>query len=332
VEALCADLIRRFARDQRIHEADLGVKLSIGASLFPQHGRSLTDLLSNADLALYEAKHAGKNTHRVFSPTLRAERDARARLEDDLARAAEQGAFELFLQPRVSVADDRIVGAEALLRWRRADGEIVTPDAFISVCEETGLIVPLGAWALETAAREQRRLAALGHDLTISVNIAPRQFATAGFAEMLASVIAISVCAPEKIELEITESMIVRDDDANIDLLERIRALGFKLAIDDFGTGYSNLIYLQRFPVTSMKVDKSFIQTIGQPRSVAGLVLAFCDLLDIKAVAEGVETTAQRAWLRAEGCAEYQGFLFDRALPLDQFEARLRAQAAADAA
>ncbi|MEM6492617.1 MAG: bifunctional diguanylate cyclase/phosphodiesterase, partial [Pseudomonadota bacterium] len=290
LDALCAELIAQFARDRRVNMLDVDVKFSVGASIYPDHGRTLSELLSNADIALYESKTSGKNTHRLFTPALRAARDARAQLEEDLGQALADGAFELFLQPRVSVADDSIVGAEALLRWRREDGRYTPPEAFIQASEDTGLIVPLGAWVIESAAREQRRLAALGHDLTISVNVSPRQFVTAGFAETLAAMIATADCAPDRIELEITETMLVRDDDANVALLERIRDMGFKLAIDDFGTGYSNLVTLQSFPVTSLKVDRSLIQTIGRPRSVAGLVLSFCDLLGIKAVAEGVET------------------------------------------
>lgn len=324
VDRLCGDLIRRFARDRRIADIDLDVKFSIGASVYPEHGRTLTDLLKNADLALYDAKESGKNTHRLFRPSLRERRETRAQLENDLIDALEAEAFELFLQPRVDAASETIVGAEALLRWRRDDGGYTSPDVFIGACEESGLIVPLGAWALEQAMREQRRLAALGHDLTISVNLSPRQLETPGLAEMLGAVRATTDGAADRIELEITETMLMRDDADTLAALDRIRALGFKLAIDDFGTGYSNLVYLQSFPITSLKIDKSFIRTIGAARSVAGLVLSFCDLLDVKAVAEGVETVQQRDWLRAHGCAEYQGFLFAKPMPMRAFEALLR--------
>lgn len=314
VDAFCERIVWEFQKNCQIDETSTQTKVSIGVSVFPDDGRQMTDLLKNADLALYEAKNSGRNTFRRFSNKLRVQNDARVTLENDLRTAVEEGQFELYYQPRVAVDSQQILGAEALLRWNHPTRGLVFPGDFIPACEATGLITPIGEWVLEEAARQQADLAQQGHDITISVNLSPQQFTSPTLAACVSSLAERTGCDPTKIELEITESMLMNGKNTVVDMLRSFRDLGFGIAIDDFGTGYSNLLYIQRFPITSLKIERSFVGNIETNSAIAALILSFCKQLEVTAIAEGVETRDQLNWLNAEGCREFQGYLFSPAV------------------
>lgn len=231
----------------------------------------------------------------------------------------EQNEFELFYQPRISIPENRIVGAEALLRWRHREKGLVAPSHFIPLCEETGLIEPIGAWVLEQAARQQKAWQDRGHSLGVSINLSPRQFQNGGLLPLIRHIVTRSGCDPRLMELELTESMIMGNDSRVTRTLQVLNELGFGITIDDFGTGYSNLAYIQRYPVSCLKIDRSFIGDLKTNSAITELIISMCHLIKARIVAEGVETNEQLAWLRKRRCHEYQGYLFSPALPLDQF-------------
>jgi len=303
-----------------VGNCELQVTPSIGISLFPDDGQDMETLMKSADLALYEAKDSGRNCHRYFSSAMKERAETRLETESSLRRALEQNEFELFYQPRVSIANSRIVGAEALLRWRHGARGLVGPNEFISICEETGLIEPLGAWVLETAARQQKVWQDHGHDIDVSVNLSPRQFRNKALLPLVKRITAETHCDPGRIELEITESMLMGSDNDIDETLQTLSELGFRLSIDDFGTGYSNLSYIQRYPVKCLKIDRSFIADLNRNSAITKLIISMCDLIDAKIVAEGVETEEQLDWLRRNNCHEFQGFLFSPAITVDEFD------------
>ncbi|WBV42427.1 bifunctional diguanylate cyclase/phosphodiesterase [Pseudoroseomonas cervicalis] len=307
----------------------LQVTPSIGISLCPEHGTDVDELAKRADLALYEAKAAGRDGWCYFAPAMDHRARERHALEAELREALQRGEFELYYQPRLCVRSGRLRGAEALLRWNHPRLGRIAPDRFIGLCEETGLIIPLGRWVLGAAARQQRAWAARGLDLSVSVNISPRQFRDPDFLSGIARLVRDTGCDPRRLELEITESTLMGDDLATLELLTALRAQGFRLSIDDFGTGYSNLAYLQRYPVDSLKIDRSFLAGLETERPIAALVIAMGRLLKVTLVAEGVETQAQLDWLRAQGCEEYQGFLCSPPLPAAAMTALLQAESRA---
>ena len=320
-----AAIRERLSAPLRAGGRDLQVTVSIGVSIFPDDGSDMNTLMKCADLALYQAKDAGRNCTRYFSRALRDQADTRLEMETDLRRALDQGEFELFYQPRVGMADNRIVGAEALLRWRSPKKGIVSPDAFISICEETGLIEPIGAWVLETAARQQRQWREHGHPISVSVNLSARQFRDDNFLTLVKDIVARTGCDPRLMEFELTESMIMGNDDKVTQTLRALYDLGFAISIDDFGTGYSNLAYIQRYPFSALKIDRSFVADLTNNSAITELLISMCHLIKATIVAEGVETIEQLDWLAAHGCHEYQGYLFSRPAPLCAFDAMLEA-------
>lgn len=331
IERFCSDLQDQFTDEVVIGNRKFLVTLSIGISRFPDDGEDLSTLLKNADVALYEAKEGGRDTFRRFSVSLRNKIEKQINLENDLREALEAEQFEVMYQPRLDTTGDTIVGGEALLRWRHPTRGLLTPAAFMSTCEETGLINEIGEWVLSSVAKEQYALERDGYPVTLSVNLSPRQFKSPSLVTNVLSLQDRTGCDPNKIELEITESMLMSSDEAVTDLLFTFKERGFGIAIDDFGTGYSNLAYIQRYPITSLKIDRSFICDIASNGAVTRLIMSLCRLLDVKAVAEGVETADQLEWLRVNGCREYQGFLYSPAVPVDEFRrllARPKAQPA----
>jgi FOG: EAL domain len=288
---------------------------SIGIALAPQDGTELVELLKNADLALYAAKADGRRTYRFFNPGMDARVKALRILELDLRQAIADGGFELHYQPLVSLADNRVTGCEALLRWRHPKRGMISPAEFIPVAEETGLINPLGEWVLITACTE----AALWPDhVKVAVNVSPVQFRSQAFALKVAAALAISGLPAHRLELEITETVLIRDDEAALVMLHQLRALGVRIALDDFGTGYSSLSYLQRFPFDKIKIDRSFIKDIAEPDGSACIVQAIVNIAAARhmtTTAEGVETQQQLDALRNLGCNEMQGYLYSAAMP-----------------
>jgi len=288
---------------------------SIGIALAPQHGADLDQILKNADMAMYAAKSAGRRTYRFFEPEMDTQVKARRILEMDLRQAISDGALEVHYQPCVSLRDSEIAGCEALLRWRHAERGMISPAEFIPIAEETGLINQLGEWVLTTACTEA---ATWPDDIKLAVNVSPVQFKSGTLALKVVAALAASGLAANRLELEITEAVLIRDDEAALAILHQLRAIGVRIALDDFGTGYSSLSYLQRFPFDKIKIDRCFVNDISEPDGSSCIVQAVVNIAAARhmtTTAEGVETQQQRDLLRALGCAEMQGYLFSPAKP-----------------
>jgi diguanylate cyclase (GGDEF)-like protein len=299
------------------------VTATLGAALFPRDGDDFETLLRSADLAMYSAKEGGRNALAYYDSAMGQALRARTELETDLRAAIEAQAFEVHYQPRVGARSGRIEGAEALVRWRHPTRGMIPPGEFIALCESTGLIVELGRFVCERAARQAAAWAASGHDLIVSVNMSPREFSQDNVAGQLAALLRKAGCDPSRLQVEITESMLLGTDERPLATLQAIAALGVSIALDDFGTGYSNLAYLSRFPIHTLKIDRSFVHGLAANRPLADLIVELCRLMNLTAVAEGVETEEQLAWVRERGIGQYQGFLCAPALPAAQFEALL---------
>ena len=288
---------------------------SIGIALAPQHGADLDQILKNADLAMYAAKAAGRRTYRFFEPAMDAQVKARRILEMDLRQAIADEALEVYYQPCVSLQDNRINGCEALVRWRHAERGMISPAEFIPIAEETGLINQLGEWVLATACAE----ATTWPDaIRLAVNVSPVQFRSGTLALKIVAALSESGLPANRLELEITEAVLIRDDDAALEILHQLRAIGVRIALDDFGTGYSSLSYLQRFPFDKIKIDRCFVDDIAEPSGSSGIVRAVVNIAaerHMTTTAEGVETQQQQELLRALGCTEMQGYLFSRPKP-----------------
>jgi len=288
---------------------------SIGIALAPGDGVHPVQLLKNVDLALYRAKEDGRGTWRFFEPTMDASARARRSLEGDLRRAVLLGQLEVYYQPLVSCSRRAVVGFEALLRWNHPSRGMVPPSEFIPVAEEIGIIVPIGAWVLEQACVEA---ATWPYHLTVAVNLSPLQFRGQALVTTVADALSASGLAAERLELEITESLLLQDDQATLSILHALKALGTRIAMDDFGTGYSSLSYLRSFPFDRIKIDRSFVADLPPREDCVAIVRAIAGLgssLHMDITAEGVETDEQLQFLIAEGCTEIQGYLFSRPVP-----------------
>jgi diguanylate cyclase (GGDEF)-like protein/PAS domain S-box-containing protein len=305
---------------------------SIGIALAPRDGTELDQLIKNADLAMYAAKSGGRRTYRFFEPAMGASANARLTMEQDLRQALATGGFEIHYQPLVNFGSGEVCGCEALLRWRHPERGMIPPAEFIPVAEDAGLIDELGDWVLRTACAE----AALWPDhIHIAVNVSPIQLQCQTLAIKVASALANSGLKPGRLELEITEAVLIRDDEAALAILHQLRGIGVRIALDDFGTGYSSLSYLKRFPFDKIKIDRCFVNDLdaaGGSSSIVQAVVNIASALDMTTVAEGVETEAQRALLRELGCTQMQGYLFSPPKPaaeVKQFFTTRSTQAAA---
>jgi diguanylate cyclase (GGDEF)-like protein len=288
---------------------------SIGIALAPEHGVGLDQILKNADLAMYAAKSAGRRTYRFFEPDMDALAQSRRKLEVELRQAIADEALEVYYQPCVSLGDDSITGCEALVRWRHPERGMISPAEFIPIAEETGLINQLGEWVLSTACAEA---ATWPDDIRLAVNVSPVQFKSGTLALKIVAALASSGLPASRLELEITEAVLIRDDEAALEILHQLRAIGVRIALDDFGTGYSSLSYLQRFPFDKIKIDRCFVNDLVDPDGSSCIVQAVVNIAAARhmtTTAEGVETQQQRDMLRALGCAEMQGYLFSPAKP-----------------
>jgi diguanylate cyclase (GGDEF)-like protein len=288
---------------------------SIGIAIAPGHGDDLDQILKNADLAMYAAKSAGRRTYRFFEPDMEAQVKARRMLEIDLRQAISDGALEVHYQPCVSLRDNSITGCEALLRWRHPGRGMISPAEFIPIAEETGLINQIGEWVLMTACAEA---ATWPDGIKLAVNVSPVQFKSSTLALKILSALAASGLPANRLELEITEAVLIRDDEAALAILHQLRSIGVHIALDDFGTGYSSLSYLQRFPFDKIKIDRCFVNDITEPGGSSSIVQAVVNIAadrNMTTTAEGVETKAQQDLLRALGCSEMQGYLFSPAKP-----------------
>lgn len=297
-----------------IEGQEIHVTASIGVSVYPDDGRTL---LRNAEMALYRAKGKGGNNYQFYSAQIDSYSRERLALESGLHRALERDELRLHYQPKVALATGQICGMEALLRWQHPQMGLVAPARFIPIAEESGLIRPIGAWALKTACMQNRAWQRLGMQrFTVAVNLSPRQFSEESLLDDIKSALAESGLEASDLELEITESMVMDDSEQAVNTLRRLKDLGIRVAIDDFGTGYSSLAYLKRFPIDSVKVDRSFVEDIPQDEdsmAIAQAIIAMAHSLRLKVVAEGVESEAQVSFLRGEGCDEIQGHYFSAA-------------------
>ncbi len=299
-------------------QAVIGV--SIGISVGPGDGSNPDKLLRNADLALYRAKSDGRGTFRFFEPVMDLQMQTRRIMEQDLRKALPAGEFELHYQPVVNLASKEISGFEALIRWNHPSKGMISPADFIPLAEEIGFIVPLGEWVIRQACATA---AQWPDDLHVAVNISAIQFRSPGLMQVIVSALAASGLAPTRLEIEITESVLLHNKEATLAVLHQLRALGIRIAMDDFGTGYSSLTYLQSFPFDKIKIDRSFVKNITEDSSSLTIVRAVAALangMGMTATAEGVETAEQLHSIASEGCTEMQGFLFSRPLPAAEIE------------
>ena len=314
----------------RVHQQELYVTPSIGITFYPEHGNTAQMLITRADAAMYTVKKGGRNDARVFAAEMSTFFPERLMLENDLRRALERGEFELHYQPKVDMQDGGVIGMEALVRWRHPRKGLLPPDQFIGICEDTGLIVPIGRWIIGEACRQNKAWqdAGLPH-LRIAVNISGVQFRQQDLVQTVEQALESSGLAPACLEIEITESVVMHNASEATVTLEKLSAMGIHVSIDDFGTGYSSLGYLKRFPIDKLKIDRSFIREVSSDTEDAAIVratIALAHSLRLRVVAEGVETAEQLQCLRALGCDEYQGFFKSKPVPADEFEHALRAE------
>ncbi|MGJ3261695.1 MAG: sensor domain-containing protein [Salinarimonas sp.] len=315
-EALAQRLLATLTEPFSIDGRQIVIGASIGAALAPAHGREVDELLRNADTALYRVKADGRNDWRIFDGDLDAEARARRELTRDLREAMARGQFSLHFQPIVDIATREAVSVETLLRWHHPERGMVSPADFIPLLEETGLITPVGDWVIAQACREAR---ALPEHVRLAVNVSPAQLRNRGLLDAVVSALEETGLAAERLELEVTETVLLDDDQAMLADLRRVKALGVRISLDDFGTGYSSMSYLRMFPFDKIKIDKSFVNDFVEREDCAAIVcsiIALARSLDMVCTAEGVETETQAAMLRAAGCDLAQGYLFSRPMPL----------------
>jgi diguanylate cyclase (GGDEF)-like protein/PAS domain S-box-containing protein len=321
--AIAEKLLETLRQPFPIAGNELHVRGSLGISLYPGDGTDADALMRAADAAMYHAKEKGRDTFRFFTAELNHTAQRRLEIANRLYEAMEHGEFKLHYQPKVELRTGRIFGAEALIRWPQSDGSFIAPNEFIRVAEETGLIGPLGEWILRDACAEAARWHASGHrGISVAVNLSPQQLLRPGFPEFTEQVLRETGLPPQSLEIEITEGVLMARSAENMAALESLAALGVGLAIDDFGTGYSSLAYLQRFPVSVLKIDRSFTDGLGVEAgdtAIVTAIIAMAHSLRLAVVAEGVETAEQARLLKAHGCEAAQGFHFSRAVPPAQF-------------
>jgi diguanylate cyclase (GGDEF)-like protein/PAS domain S-box-containing protein len=323
--ALANRLVEEISAPYELGGHQVVVGLSIGIALAPNDGMDPDELLRNADMALYRAKADGRGLYRFFEPAMDARMQARRSLEIELRKAITNGEFELFYQPLVDVQTEQVTGFEALIRWQHPLRGMIPPSEFITVAEETGLIVPLGEWVLRQACAEA---ATWPSDVKIAVNLSPNQFKSKTLLLTVVSALAATGLSPRRLELEITESVLLQDSEATLALLLELRGLGVRISMDDFGTGYSSLSYLRKFPFDKIKIDQSFIRDMSDhddSLAIVRAVVAMGSGLCIGTTAEGVETARQFDQLKLEGCTEVQGYLFSPPRPAAEVKELLAA-------
>jgi diguanylate cyclase (GGDEF)-like protein/PAS domain S-box-containing protein len=314
-----------------VRDHSLNVTCSIGISMFPEDGLDGETLLKHADAAMYSAKQKGPNNIEFFTEDLSIQMVERLNLESGLRLAIERQELYLVYQPQMDIATEKIVGVEALLRWKHPEMSLVPPDRFISVAENSGLIVPIGEWVLKTACAQARKWQDEGHPaMSIAVNVSAVQFRQDGFRDLIKRVLRETGLPPQYLELELTESLLLTNADVMFSVLQELNEMGLQLAIDDFGTGYSSLSYLKQFPVKKLKIDRSFIKNVALNASDAAIttaIIGMAKILGLKVIAEGVENEAQMSFLREHRCDEIQGYYFSKPITAAEVADRLlRAQ------
>ncbi len=310
-------ILESVSRPYSVEGWELTVTPSIGVAIIPDDGGDIDTLTRNADTAMYHAKDNGRNNFQFFSPEMNADAEERLSMENGLRRALERDELELYYQPIVDVTHDRVVSAEALLRWNRPDHGVVAAGNFIDVVEQSGLIVTIGEWVIGEACRQSK-----AWGLPVAVNLSGLQLRQSSLVDTVARILDEHALDPSQLELEITESVLIEDVHGNVGTVERLHGLGVRFSIDDFGTGYSSLSYLKRFPIDHVKIDQSFIHdlvTDPEDAAIINAIIKMAASLQMAPIAEGVETTAQRDYLHRHDCTLMQGYLFGRPMPASEF-------------
>ena len=316
-------LIETIAEPHLIDDHRLHVTLSIGISLYPNDGKDVETVLSNADIAMYHAKKNGRNKYQVFTPEMSVRAVARQSVQQAMHLALEEDRFVLHYQPKVNIETGAVTGAEALIRMRQSDDQLVFPTQFVSIAEDCGLILPIGKWVLREACRQTQAWLLAGLEMgQISVNVSAVEFRSKGFLDGVRNILKDTGLHPRHLEVELTESGLMQDTETTTTVLHELKRLGIQLAIDDFGTGFSSLSYLQRFPIDTIKIDQSFVQDINDPTDEAAIVstiIALGKSLKLLVVAEGIETWQQLDYLQSHDCALGQGYYYSRPVPAEEF-------------
>jgi diguanylate cyclase (GGDEF)-like protein len=321
-------MLKAVAEAHSIDHQDLHITTSIGVSVYPDDGPDAETLIKNADTAMYQAKENGRQSYQFFKPAMNVRAVERQSVEESLRRALQRREFKLQYQPKIDLRTGAITGAEALLRWNHPTRGLVSPARFIPVAEDCGLILPIGAWVLREACTQARNWLDRGlHFSTMAVNVSAVEFRDDNFLECLCEILGETGLDPKYLELELTESVLMKQAEAAASILQILRERGVKIAIDDFGTGYSSLSYLRKFPVDALKIDQSFVRqisTIGDDTAIVTAVIGMARGLKLRVVAEGVETLEELEFLRSYQCDEAQGFYFSRPMPPEHFAELLR--------
>ncbi len=330
ITSVASNLLDTLAQPFLLEGRELFVTSSIGIGVYPQDGEDSNTLLKNADTAMYRAKEHGRNNYQFYSADMSTRSLEKLTLETDLRHALDRDQFKLFYQPLVDLKNGMIVGLESLLRWQHPELGLISPDDFIPILEETGLIITVGEWVLRTACGQNRQWQNSGlPTLPVSVNLSARQFSETNLAEQISTILKETQLAPTCLHLEITESVIMNNAASTYNILDELNRLGVHLAVDDFGTGYSSLSYLKRFPIDVLKIDRSFVRDITtdpDDASIVSTVITLAHSLKLKVVAEGVETEEQALFLRNGSCDIAQGYLYSKPIPAQEMMTLLTKQ------
>jgi EAL domain-containing protein (putative c-di-GMP-specific phosphodiesterase class I) len=316
-------ILQQLSLTFRVEEINFSLGCSIGVAMYPTDGRTIDALIQCADTAMASVKERGRGNFRFYQPQMNVDLLSRMKMDHAMRKALEMGLFKLHYQPQISLTDGRLLGAEALLRWTDSDLGNVPPSSFIPLAEESGFIIGIGNWVMAEAVRQAVIWEQSGKPVVVSVNVSALQFQQTDFVERVALTLQGSGLTPALLELELTESILVRDANEALARLHALKALGVVLAIDDFGTGYSSLAYLKKFPISKLKIDRTFV--MGLPadesdRAIVAATIAMARALKLAVVAEGVETPEQRDFLKGQQCEAFQGYLCSPALPAPEFE------------
>jgi EAL domain-containing protein (putative c-di-GMP-specific phosphodiesterase class I) len=326
--SIAARIVESVSNEFMVKGRSLGVTCSLGISVFPEHGQDGETLIKNADSAMYCAKEKGSNTLCFFTDEMNTRVMERLTLENSLRSAIDREQLFLLYQPQVNIATGEVTGLEALVRWQHPALGLVMPDKFIKVAENSGLITPIGEWVLKTACSQIMKWRVEGLPVVpVAVNVSAVQFRQEGFSELIKRVLHETGLDPQYLELELTESLLLSNADVMFGVLKNLKDAGLKLVIDDFGTGYSSLSYLRQFPVTKLKIDRSFIRDVAVNPDDAAITIAIINMakgLSLKVIAEGVEDEAQLSFLREHECDEFQGYYFSRPLSAQDVANTLR--------